>query len=40
MIEEKEKKTEQEHQAKLAEMRSQFVDLKKSFDNRCQEFKK
>jgi hypothetical protein len=40
MIEEKEKKTEQEHQAKLGEMRSQFVDLKKSFDNRCQEFKK
>jgi len=40
MIEEKEKKVEAEHQSKLAEMRSQFGDLKKGFDTRCQEFKK
>jgi len=40
MIDEKEKKVEGDHQTKLSEMRSQFADLKKGFDNRCQEFKK
>lgn len=39
-IEQKEKQIEETHRKKLDDMKLEVMDLKKGFDNRCQEFKK
>ena len=39
-IEQKEKQMEETHRKKLDDMKLEVMDLKKGFDNRCQEFKK